>query len=84
MSDYQNIQCRIAQLQVDPNQDEYQEMGCTTLRQCHAEARALLNKAYRPEMLYPPSGPNETEKRQLQRSAPSPVFMDLVNMQVAV
>lgn len=70
MKDYQNIQHRIAQLQANPRQDEYHEVGYTTLRQCHAEARALLNKAYPPEMLHPPSGPHESEKRQLQRSVP--------------
>jgi len=70
MKDYQSIQGRIAQLQANPRQDEYHEVGYSTLRQCHAEARALLNKAYPPEMTHPPSGPNEAEKRQLQRSAP--------------
>lgn len=67
--DYQNIQRRIAQTQVVPSSDEYHEVGYTTLRQCHAEARELLNLPYPPEMLHPPMGPNEAEKRQLQRYA---------------
>ncbi|KAK4692027.1 hypothetical protein P7C71_g5098, partial [Lecanoromycetidae sp. Uapishka_2] len=67
LKNYQTIQRRIAELQANPRQDEYHEVGYTTLRQCHADARALLNKAYPPEMLHPPSGSNENEKRQLQR-----------------
>ncbi|KAL6721350.1 hypothetical protein ACLMJK_000453 [Lecanora helva] len=65
--DYQNIQRRIAQFQANPSQDEYHEIGYTTLRQCHGEARTLLSTAYPPEMLHPPTRPNEAEKRQLQR-----------------
>ncbi|KAL2045542.1 hypothetical protein N7G274_001970 [Stereocaulon virgatum] len=67
MRDYQNIQRRISQIQANPNSDEYHEVGYTTLRQCHAESRTLLNAPYPPEMLHPPSGPNEAQKRQLQR-----------------
>ncbi|KAK3173591.1 hypothetical protein OEA41_006923 [Lepraria neglecta] len=67
MRDYQNIQRRISQIQASPHSDEYHEVGYTILRQCHAEARVLLNTPYPPEMLHPPTGPNETEKRQLQR-----------------
>lgn len=67
LRDYQNIQRRIAHIQANPDQDEYHEVGYTTIRQCHADARTLLNLAYPPEMLHPPSGPNEAEKRQLQR-----------------
>ena len=71
MRDYQNIQRRISQIQASPHSDEYHEVGYTTLRQCHAEARVLLNTPYLPEMLHPPTGQNEAEKRQLQR------FVDL-------
>ena len=68
MRDYQNIQRRIAQIQATPTSDEYHEVGYTTLRNAHAEARNLLNVAFAPEMLQPPAGPNEAAKRQLQRS----------------
>ncbi|MCJ1450771.1 hypothetical protein MMC28_001105 [Mycoblastus sanguinarius] len=67
MRDYQNIQHSIAQYQANPTQDEYHEVGYSALRQCHADARALLNVQYPVELLHPPTGPNETEKRQLQR-----------------
>lgn len=67
MRDYQNIQRRISQFQATPPQGEFNEIGYSLLRQCHTEARTLLNTPYPPEMLHPPSGPNEAEKRQLQR-----------------
>ena len=69
MHDYQNIQRRIAQYQATPNSDEYHEVGYTTLRNAHAEARALLSAPLPPEMLHPPVAANEAAKRQLQRSA---------------
>lgn len=65
--DYQNIQRRISQFQADPPPDERNEIGYSALRQCHTEARTLLAVPYPPEMLHPPSAPNEAEKRQLQR-----------------
>jgi hypothetical protein len=74
MRDYQNIQRRISQIQANPSSDEYHEVGYTTLRQCHAESRTLLNAPYPPEMLHPPTGPNEAQKRQLQRFAKSSRF----------
>ena len=72
MRDYQNTQRRICQFQATPSQDESNEIGYTSLRQCHAEARTLLAVPYPPELLHPPSAPNEAEKRQLQRYAPNP------------
>ena len=75
IKDYQNIQGRISQFQANPPQDESNEPGYSLLRQCHTEARTLLNTPYPPEMLHPPSGPNEAEKRQLQRYMPTePLF----------
>ncbi|KAM0795262.1 hypothetical protein BDR22DRAFT_894379 [Usnea florida] len=71
MRDYQNIQRRICQFQATPSQDECNEIGYTSLRQCHTEARTLLAVPYPPELLHPPSPPNEAEKRQLQRYAPN-------------
>ncbi|KAK0517408.1 hypothetical protein JMJ35_000563 [Cladonia borealis] len=67
MHDYQNIQRRIAQFQATPSSDEYHEVGYTTLRNAHAEARALLSAPFPPEMLHPPTAANEAAKRQLQR-----------------
>lgn len=67
LQDYQQIQRRISQYQANPPQDEYNEVGYSLLRQCHIEAHALLNLPYLSEMLHAPSGPNEAEKRQLQR-----------------
>lgn len=59
------------QFQANPPQDEHNEIGYSLLRQCHTEARALLNVPYPPEMLHAPSAPNEAEKRQLQRYLPT-------------
>ncbi|KAL9135544.1 MAG: hypothetical protein Q9175_003252 [Cornicularia normoerica] len=70
LQDYQNIQRRISQFHANPPQNESNEIGYTSLRQCHTEARTLLAVPYPPEMLHPPSAPNEAEKRQLQRYAP--------------
>ncbi|CAD6582896.1 MAG: hypothetical protein ASARMPREDX12_001116 [Alectoria sarmentosa] len=67
LRDYQNVQHRISQFQADAPQDQHNEIGYSSLRQCHTEARALLNVPYPPEMLHPPSAPHEAEKRQLQR-----------------
>ena len=72
MADYRNIQRRISQIQATPNSDEYHEIGYTTLRAAHAEARSLLNAPYPPEDPHPPAGPNEAQRRQLQRFALSP------------
>ena len=69
--DYQSIQRRISQFQANPPQGEANEIGYSSLRQCHTEARALLAVPYPHEMLHPPSAPNEAEKRQLQRYAPA-------------
>lgn len=68
-TEYQDIQRCIAHYGADPPESEYHEIGYATLRQCHTEARALLNANYPLELLHPPSGPGEAEKRQLQRSA---------------
>lgn len=67
MGDYRSIHQRISQCQANSRDGEYNEIGYVTLRQCHAEARALLNQPYPVELLHPPTGPNEAEKRQLQR-----------------
>ena len=68
MRDYQDIQRKIVSYEATPSEAAYNEIGFVTLRQCHAEARALLHAAYPVELLHPPSNPGEAEKRQLQRS----------------
>lgn len=67
MNDYQTIQRRISEFQVVAPQHDYQEHGYTILRQCRAEAQAVLAAPYEYELLQVPSGPGEAEKRQLQR-----------------
>jgi hypothetical protein len=67
MNDYRTIQRRIAQIQVVAPQHDYYEEGYQILRQCQAEAQAVLAAPYENELLQPPRGPGEAEKRQLQR-----------------
>ena len=68
MRDYQDIQRKIAAYDATASEAAHNEIGFVTLRQCHAEALALLNAAYPVELLHPPSSAGEAEKRQLQRS----------------
>lgn len=71
MNDYQIIQRRIYQYrEVVAPQDDYNEEGYRVLRQCHAEARAILAAPFESELLQVPRDPGEAEKRQLQRCAP--------------
>ena len=70
MRDYQDIQSKIAAYSATPSEAAYSELGFVTLRQCHAEARALLNAPYPVELLHPPTTAGEAEKRQLQRFIP--------------
>lgn len=67
MNDYQMIQHRISQYQVIAPQQDYNEEGYVILRQCRAEAQAVLAAPYDYQLLEIPRGPGETEKRQLQR-----------------
>ena len=67
MNDYHSIQRCIAQYQVVAPQDDYHEEGYVVLRQCQAEAQAVLAAPYESELLQVPRGPGEAEKRQLQR-----------------
>ena len=66
MNDYQMIQRRISQYHVVAPQQDYYEGGYDILRQCRAEAQAVLAAPY-DYQLELPAGPGETEKRQLQR-----------------
>ncbi|KAL9125527.1 MAG: hypothetical protein Q9217_005284 [Psora testacea] len=67
MRDYQDIHRRVSQYQANPKPDDYNEMGYSTLRQCHNDAKSLLNAPFSAEMLHPPTDAVEAAKRQLQR-----------------
>ncbi|KAL8822651.1 MAG: hypothetical protein Q9191_006616 [Dirinaria sp. TL-2023a] len=67
MNDYHMIQRRISQYQVVAPQQDYYEEGYVILRQCAAEAQAVLAAPYDYQLLDIPRGPGENEKRQLQR-----------------
>lgn len=68
MTEFQSIQHSIAEYTPDPSPDEYFEEGYEVLRQCRAEAHAVLIAPYPvelPEATSSTSG--DSEKRQLQR-----------------
>ena len=70
MNDFRTIQLRISQYQVTPSASEYHEAGFGILRQCHAEAQAVLSTHFDPGVLQTPSSTGEQTKRQLQRYEP--------------
>ncbi|THZ59082.1 hypothetical protein D6C86_05946 [Aureobasidium pullulans] len=66
LSDFRHLQHAIANIRANPSAEEYYEEGYCVLRQCAAEAQALLNQPFDcqgPE----PDGDGEQEKAQLQR-----------------
>ena len=67
MNDYRAIQLRISQYHVTPSASEYHEVGFGILRQCHAEAQAVLSIHFDPGALQAPTNSGEQTKRQLQR-----------------
>lgn len=67
MQDYQEIQRRIAAYDTPVPTSSQNEAGYLVLRQARAEARSLLGSRYPEELLHPPRGSGETQKRQLQR-----------------
>lgn len=67
MNDFQLLQRQITQNHPSPAADEYYEEGYAILRQCRADAQAVLSAPYDYDLLQVPSGPGEQEKRQLQR-----------------
>ena len=67
MNDYHMIQRRISQHRVAVPQADYYEEGYKILRQCRAEAQAVLAAPYESELLQVPQAQGEAEKRQLQR-----------------
>lgn len=71
MRDYQSIHQTISNIQANPRPDDYHEIGYATLRQCHTEARALLNAGFSAELLQPSTNGDNAAKRQLQWCAHS-------------
>jgi hypothetical protein len=67
MNDFQIIQCRIAQSEESQSVDDYNASGYRLLRQCRAEARAVLAAKYDDGIAPTPGAPAEQEKRHLQR-----------------
>ena len=68
MNDFQIIQGRIAQSEETQSVDDYNAVGYRLLRQCRAEARAVLATRYDDDGLLPFAGaPAEQQKRHLQR-----------------
>ncbi|KAL9000544.1 MAG: hypothetical protein Q9169_000837 [Polycauliona sp. 2 TL-2023] len=67
MTEFQSIQRRIAEYSPNPSPDEYFEEGYEVLRQCRAEAQAVLVAPYPLEVAGTSSPSGESEKRQLQR-----------------
>jgi hypothetical protein len=65
MNDFRNAQYHIASLQANPSPGEYYLEGYAWLRQCVAEAQALLNQAYT-HTPQDPDGDDETEKSLLK------------------
>ena len=69
MTDFQNLQQRISEYAPNPPPEEYFEEGYEVLRQCRAEAQAVLVAPYPAEPFPAANNPEEREKMQLQRYA---------------
>ncbi|KAL8852257.1 MAG: hypothetical protein Q9221_002859 [Calogaya cf. arnoldii] len=67
MTEFQSLQRRIAEYSPNPSPDEYIEEGYDVLRQCRAEAQAVLVAPYPVELSQVSNNPDDSEKRQLQR-----------------
>ncbi|KAI4720468.1 hypothetical protein E4T48_03361 [Aureobasidium sp. EXF-10727] len=66
LSDFRHLQHHIANIRANPSAEDYYEEGYCVLRQCAADAQALLAQPFDcqgPE----PNGDSEEEKTQLQR-----------------
>lgn len=74
MNDFRTIQHKISQYRVDPSQGEYHLAGYGILRQCHAEAQAVLATHFDPGAAQTAGGSAEQTKRQLQRYAQESVL----------
>ncbi|KAL8763071.1 MAG: hypothetical protein Q9184_001031 [Pyrenodesmia sp. 2 TL-2023] len=67
ISDFQGLQRRIAEYAPNPAPEEYFEEGYQVLRQCRADAAAVLAAPFPLDFSHVSSGSGEQEKRQLQR-----------------
>ncbi|KAI4245818.1 MAG: hypothetical protein L6R40_002346 [Gallowayella cf. fulva] len=67
MTIFQSLQRSIADYAPTPSPNEYFEQGYEVLRQCRAEAQAVLAVPYPAEPSQNPSDSGDPEKRQLQR-----------------
>ncbi|KAL8693962.1 MAG: hypothetical protein Q9218_001320 [Villophora microphyllina] len=67
MTDYHGLLQRIAEYAPNPPPEEYFEDGYEVLRQCRAEAQAVLVVPYPVDLSHIPNGSGDQEKRQLQR-----------------
>jgi hypothetical protein len=65
MSDFRNLQYYIAQIQSQPTAEEYYLEGYALLRQCSAEAQAVLDRQYQATVPNP-GGNAERQKAQLR------------------
>ncbi|KAI4205224.1 MAG: hypothetical protein LQ350_000546 [Teloschistes chrysophthalmus] len=72
MTEYQSLLRRIAEYAPNPPPEEYFEHGYEVLRQCRAEAQAVLLVPYPIDLSSMPNGSGDQEKRQLQRYHRSP------------
>lgn len=66
LSDFRNLQHFIAGIRANPSAEEYYEQGYVVLRQCAAEAQALLAQPFDSHALEP-DGDEEEEKAQLKQ-----------------
>lgn len=80
MNEFQSLQCRIAEYAPNPPPEEYFEEGYQVLRQCRAEALAVLAAPFPLDLSQVPSGDGEQEKRQLQRYVVRFPFLDLAKL----
>lgn len=67
MNDFQALQQRIAEYAPNPPPEEYFEEGYQVLRQCRAEAEAVLTAPFPLNLAQAQNGSGEQEKFQLQR-----------------
>jgi hypothetical protein len=67
MNDFRNLQHYIAQIKANPSPEEYYEEGYAILRQCAADAQAVLTAHYDSGLLQVPTNNGECERLQLQR-----------------
>ncbi|MCJ1445774.1 MAG: hypothetical protein MMC23_006279 [Stictis urceolatum] len=67
MNEFRTIQHRIASLEATPPASEYQELGYSILRECQAQAQAVLSAQFDSGALNAPSNNSDVTKRSLQR-----------------